>query len=152
MLKRISQATSKVENVERLVLCLFVGDGFEVVLIRYLLEVQLLLKQVLNVVDTESSGQLPAKFLVLHPTKNQRQRPTVRSIPLQAFPHRNGYHSRPLVVSVPPIHPKAAKAPPRPSRELPKRPNETRKAQTWRHLQKAAMSCAAALQTKSYEA
>lgn len=84
MLKRISQATSKVENVERLVLCLFVGDGFEVVLIRYLLEVQLLLKQVLNVVNSvseRSSGQLPAKFLVLHPTKSQR--PTVLSIPLQ---------------------------------------------------------------------
>lgn len=77
MLKRISQATSKVENVERLLLCLFVGDGFEVLLIRYLLEV-------LSVVDSVSerwSGQLRAKFLLLHPTKSQR--PTVLSIPLQ---------------------------------------------------------------------
>lgn len=83
MLKRISQATSKVENVERLVLCLFVGDGFEVVLIRYLLEVQLLLKQVLGVVDTESSGQLPAKFLLNSiPLRVKDKDPHVLSIPL----------------------------------------------------------------------
>lgn len=124
-----------VKNVERLVL--FVGDGFDTnkIFAGSAIIVQasarfcsrkIIWSTARQVFGTPSPLRVKDKDLLSFPSLSNKN--------TLAFPHRNGYHSRALVVSAPPIHPKA-KAPPRP-RELPKRQDETRKAQTWRHFQR----------------